>query len=85
MDKASVIERLQGLVGESLIACGRDPLEAPLPVDAFLPEFLDSVVLSALIVGIEDEWDFEITDEEIEPELFESIDSLAGFVWSKMA
>jgi acyl carrier protein len=72
------------LVDESLLACGRDPIEGELPPDAFLPEFLDSVVLSALIVNIEDEWSFEIADDEIEPELFESIDSLSDFVRSKV-
>ena len=84
MDNAAIVERLQTLVGESLIACGREPAPGPLSEDAFLPEFLDSVVLSALIVHIEDEWDFEIADEEIEPELFETLGSLSRFVETKI-
>ena len=85
MDSAGIGSRLRALVDESLLACGRDPIEGELPSNAFLPEFLDSVVLSALIVNVEDEWGFEIADEEIEPELFESLDSLSAFVRSKMA
>ena len=75
---------MRTLIDESLTACGRDPMEGELADDAFLPEFLDSVVLSALIVNMEDEWGFEIADEEIEPEIFEDLKTLASFVESKL-
>lgn len=84
MDNGAITERLRVLIDDALVACGREPSDVSLSDDAFLPEFLDSVVLSALIVHIEDEWDFEIADEEIEPELFETLGALSRFVGSKL-
>lgn len=76
-------ERIAELVEEAVANTSAEPIEGGLPPGAFLPDYLDSVVLSALLVLIEDEWDLEISDEEIEPELFESLDALAGFVRMK--
>ena len=72
--------RLRGLIDEALAASERDPLEESLGANEFLPDLLDSVTLATLIVLIEEEWDFVIEDEEVEPELFESVGSLAAFV-----
>ena len=85
MGNEQIASRLRSLIDESLIACGRDEVVGnQLSDDAFLPEYLDSVVLSALIVNMEDEWGFEIADEEIEPEIFEDLKTLATFVESKL-
>jgi len=85
VDRNQIASRLRTLIDESLTACGRGPIaDGELSADVFLPEFLDSVVLSALIVNMEDEWGFEIADEEIEPEIFEDLKTLASFVESKL-
>lgn len=51
----------------------------------FLPNVLDSIGLTALVTLIEEEWDFMFDDEELEPELFESLSVLAGAVGKKLA
>lgn len=71
------------MITEALDACGREPV-GDIATDTFLPDFLDSVVLSSLLVMIEDDWDIEIADEEIEPERFETVGSLAAFVATKL-
>lgn len=45
--------------------------------------FLDSLGLLNLILFIEEEFDISVTDEEIEPENFANLDSLAEFVERK--
>jgi acyl carrier protein len=45
---------------------------------------LDSMVIVALISMIEGEFSITIEDEEIELEMFESFEALAGFVESKV-
>lgn len=83
MTPADVAARLHMLIAEALEASGRDPLPA-LSDDDFLPAALDSVVLSALLVMIEDEWGFEVADDEIEPQIFETIKTLTRFVEDKV-
>lgn len=79
MELVAVKERLRDLVAESLDAAGRDPIDG-ISDDEALPGILDSVVLSMLLASVEDEWDIELLDEEIEPEILESLSSLASFV-----
>jgi acyl carrier protein len=50
----------------------------------FLPEILDSIALTAMIARIEEEWNIEIADEEIEPAVFENLDTLTTFVDKKL-
>ena len=82
--REGLIERLSELIADALDVCGREPV-GEIRTEDFLPSFLDSVVLSSLLVMIEDEWDFEITDEEIGPEQFETLGTVAGLVERKLS
>lgn len=46
---------------------------------------LDSMALVALLTNIEEHFGFEIEDDEIHGEIFESVASLVAFVDSKLA
>jgi acyl carrier protein len=80
----AIVLRLRALVDETLISTDQEPPEGPLQMDAFLPEILDSIALTALIARIEEEWDLEIEDEEIEPAIFENLEVLATFIKGKL-
>lgn len=45
---------------------------------------LDSVSTLTLVEELEDEFEIEVEDEELTPELFESVKSLAEYVVDKM-
>lgn len=75
--------RLRELVAEALESCAQGPLEH-IERDELLTSSLDSVVLAALLVLIEEEWNIEISDDEIDPKNFESLDSIALLVDSKL-
>lgn len=77
------MSRIRILVAEALDACGREPA-GDISEQDFLPNILDSIVLSSLLVMIEDEWDIEIADEEIGPQQFESLASIAQMVRRKL-
>ncbi|HYI44833.1 MAG TPA: hypothetical protein VE174_05135 [Actinomycetota bacterium] len=76
--------RLAELINESLQATDRDPLGADVIPNLFLPDVLDSLSITALVSHIEDEWDIVVEDEELSPEIFESLDALDAFVATKL-
>jgi acyl carrier protein len=80
----SVAERLAELIDDSLRATDREPIGASAIQEAFLPDFLDSLSITALISSIEDEWKMVIEDEELVPEIFENVGSLDAFVTRKL-
>lgn len=47
------------------------------------PEF-NSLTITTMILEIEETLDCEVSDDEISAEIFESIESLANFIQSKM-
>lgn len=47
-----------------------------------IPEF-DSMAIVSVLTAIEEEFDVTIEDDDLSAEVFESIESLAGFVVSK--
>lgn len=49
-----------------------------------LPEF-DSMAVIGIITGLEERYDFEVTDDEIDGEVFETLGSLIAFVEKKLA
>ena len=77
--------RLRRLIDDALKSSGREPLEQDIGPQELLLGLLDSLTLATLIVLIEEEWDFAIEDEEVAPELFESIGALTRFVESRAA
>ena len=49
-----------------------------------IPE-LDSMAVVSILTAIEEQFDIEITDDEVEAEIFENLGTLAAFVEGKVA
>ncbi len=49
-----------------------------------LPEF-DSMVVISIITSLEEQYDFDVNDDEIDGEVFETLGSLVSFVENKLA
>lgn len=73
-----IIATLRELVG----AVKGDSLE-DFPADQSLE--LDSIARITLIAELENEFDIAIDTESMEPEVFESLNSLSGFIASTVA
>lgn len=43
---------------------------------------LNSMAMIELVVGIEEEFNIEVSDEDLRPEIFESIKTIAKYVYS---
>ena len=80
MAEQTTVERLRVLVDEALEQAGQDPLDPDIGIDVFLPDVLDSIVLVALISLIEDEWQIEIDETEIDVDNFSDLRSIAQIV-----
>jgi acyl carrier protein len=61
-----------------------DALAASTPLLGGLPE-LDSMAVVELVTALEARFGFEVSDDEITGEVFETLGSLAAFVDSKRA
>jgi acyl carrier protein len=59
-----------------------DTLNASTPLLGGLPE-LDSMAVVELVAALEARFGFEVTDDEITGEVFETLGSLAAFVEAK--
>ena len=60
----------------------------PEEIDADMPLFgvvLDSVATLEIVAGLEETFDFTVADDDVSPELFESVRSLADYVVHKLA
>ena len=79
-DSAVVIVRLQELANEARIATDQPALTDPIPSTSPLAGYIDSMAVAVLVAFIEDEWELEFDEDEIEPESFASIASLAQLV-----
>jgi acyl carrier protein len=77
--------RLRSLVRKALTVSGKPDPGDEISDETYLPDLLESTTLAALIVLIEEEWGFEIADEDIDPERFESLPALAGLVQEKVS
>jgi acyl carrier protein len=80
-----LLERLYQLAKEAAHLTDGPPIDVPFDPDLFLPDFLDSIGLTTLLTLIEEEWDVEFDDEEIEPELFESLETLSAAIAEKLS
>ena len=82
---------MRDAIAEKLTTLAREALEVaekqvPANIDPHEPltDAMDSVAVNALIGFIEDEWDIEIDDEDINPARFETLYALAGLVETKV-
>jgi acyl carrier protein len=66
------------------LALGQMPLSASTPLLGSLPE-LDSMAVANLILALEQQYGFEVRDDEISARHFATVGSLADFVAAKMA
>ncbi len=77
------LDDLCALLDEVLELDGRGAaMDAQTPLLGALPEF-DSLAVLNLISGLQSRYGIEILDEEIDPDIFETVGSLLGFVQSK--
>lgn len=77
------LEDLCALLDEVLELDGRGAsMDAQTPLLGALPEF-DSLAVLNLISGMQHRFGIEIHDEEIDPDIFETVGSLLCFVQSK--
>lgn len=84
MSSNDLVERLYELAKEAADLTDGPPIDVPLDPELFLPDFLDSIGLTTLLTLIEEEWDVEFEDEEIEPEIFESLETLSTAIAEKL-
>lgn len=79
------IDELKTLLGESLQLGDRtQTFDESTPLFGSLPE-LDSMAVVTVIMAIEDRFDFEVEDEEISAEVFETLGSLTSFIDGKLS
>ncbi|HEB66748.1 MAG TPA: acyl carrier protein [Gammaproteobacteria bacterium] len=79
-----VLENIRQILGDVLqIDSGSRELTESTPLLGNLPE-LDSMAVVSLITSIEEFYGFEIDDEEINAEVFETVGSLAEFIKGKI-
>lgn len=84
MADEEIVKQLRGLVDDALAATDQEPLGLELPQDVFLPDVIDSLAIATLIALIEDRWDFEVDDEDIDPEVFETLSSVADYIEGRL-
>lgn len=61
-----------------------DQLTEGSPLLGAIPEF-DSMAVVTVLTMVEEEFGFEIDDDEVSAEIFETVGSLAAFVSAKVA
>jgi acyl carrier protein len=81
----SVIEGVKRVLQESLQLGDRvNTFDLSTALFGSIPEF-DSMVVVAVVAGLEEQFDIEIDDDDITAEIFESVGSLTRFVHEKLA
>ena len=80
----SILEEVKSIVIDTL-QLSTDPSElvADTTLLGGIPEF-DSMAVVAIITAFEENYGFEVEDDEIDAETFETLGSLAAFVESKL-
>ncbi len=83
-EKKSLVERIKELIIKTLEldVKSEDIEDDELLLGSHLG--LDSVSTLIIIEALEEEFDIEVEDEELTPELFESVKSLAEYVEKKI-
>lgn len=78
-----LVLRLRKLLDEAADLTDAGPIPDDLAPEAFLPDHLDSIGLTTLLSLIEDEIGVAFEDDEIKPEMFWSLQTLANAVIAK--
>lgn len=80
----SVVDEVKVVLGEALQIEDRvDSMSAGTGLLGSVPEF-DSMAVVTVIAALEERFDFEVADDEIDAASFETVGSLAAFVQQKL-
>jgi hypothetical protein len=79
-----ILERLRELTDQAAKATQVELVPEQVDNQTFLPEVLESLGLAALLTLAEDEWDIKFHDDEITPQLFWRLPSLASAIRTKV-
>ena len=77
------LPRLRVLLSEARVAAEQPALSDPISVTAPLAGYVDSMAVAVLVGLIEEEWQIELNDEDIDPESFADLKSLAALIERK--
>ncbi len=85
MASEQTVVAIKGIIGEALgIAERARSYDAGTGLLGVVPEF-DSIAVVTVLGMVEERFDVEIADDEVDTEAFETIGALADFVESKLA
>ena len=84
MSEVKTADRIKGLIIEKVLV-GVNPDEIKNDSELVSELGLDSIQIIGLIGGLEEEFDIVLEDDDLDFELFSSIDSLAKLVDAKLA
>ena len=80
----AVIDDVKVILGDVLQLAGKpDDFDENTALLGGLPEF-DSMAVIGVITALEEQFDFDVTDDEIDADVFESVGTLVAFVDSKL-
>lgn len=80
----AVMDDVKAVVGEALQISDRvQSFDEDTALLGSIPE-LDSMAVVTIITALEEQFDFEVDDDEISAETFETLGSLCAFVEQKM-
>ena len=84
MASEETVESVKGILGDALgIGERAEAYDASTPLLGSMPEF-DSMAVVAVLNSLEEQFELEVGDDEIDAETFASIGSLADFVEAKL-
>jgi acyl carrier protein len=85
MERPLIFDNVKSVVVTTLAVQDRaETLGPSTPLFGSLPE-LDSMAVVQLVYALEERFGFTIDDDEVTPELFETLGSLSNFVETKLA
>jgi acyl carrier protein len=80
----AIIDEVKSVLKEALQLEGKiDSFDSDTPILGSIPEF-DSMTVVAVITALEEKYGFEVEDDEIAGETFETLGSLTEFVRQKL-
>ncbi|MCF6353734.1 MAG: phosphopantetheine-binding protein [Candidatus Polarisedimenticolaceae bacterium] len=81
----AVVDEVREVLRDTLQLGSRaDELEESSPLLGSLPEF-DSMAVITIITSLEEQYEFMVSDDEIDAEAFETVGTLVDFVQYKLA
>lgn len=85
MAESTIAARLATLLDETIVVSEAEPVSHAGDDELFLPDVLDSIGLTTLVTLAEEEWNVQFSDDELVPEIFETLSTLAAAIEGKLA